>query len=56
MATSTWRQRQGQNINGGDEGKLVVDASCSGVYLLLNFGWKCGSSFVRFNFLEKVKI
>ena len=42
-------------MNGGDPGSLVIDASCS-VYLLLNFGWKCGSSFVRLNFSEKVKI
>lgn len=34
VATSSW----GQNINGEDHGKLVIDASCSWVYLLLNFG------------------
>lgn len=42
-------------MNGGDPGGSVIDASCSEVYLLLIFGWKCGYSFVRLNFSEKVK-
>lgn len=47
VAPCTWLQHQGQNMNGGDPGSLVIDASCSEVYSLLNFGWECGSSFVR---------